>query len=367
MYVKDFNYYDNSLFVEIFFSMIEFIKNKNSKINIEICLDKVSNVKFKKDSSMFSKCGQFLMFLYIFKIDNLSSENIYYSNGKFFLSLSSKHFNQYFMTNTGCEDIANDIINCSTYKKDCIPKIESNTKFTNKKDFKDFENGFISTYKTFIHEKNNIIEFLTKYPLRNFSITLIKNIKLLNPRDLHMQLKFIKLRYLKKIESNYLLNKLSAIHNYNSEFISLSKKFLDFLTQNSIIGMKNNSLELTFIGYINNELRPVGINNIYISIYFSFIAKITQNKYYEKSALYSLMPVINSDNLNYNKEILKLIYLLNSYIHFEELDKFIHDNICLFEDISSDYKNSCMKNPEKFILMCVREKSFQILKSLFLV
>lgn len=367
IHADNFNAYDNNLLIDVFFSVIKFIKNKNSKINLDICINKNSNITLKKDCDMFFKCGQFLMFIYAFKINKLLSEDINYNNGQFFIKLSNINFNQTILNKTSCEDIAKDIINNSTYKKDCMPNAISNIKFKNNNDFKEFEKGFILTYKTFINEKNNLVKFLENSPVTDFSLSLIKNIKILNPKDLDMQLKFIRLRYLNKIESNPLLNDLVYFKQSNDEFINLSKEFLDILTQNSIIGIHNNSMEFMFIGYINGELKPTGINNIYISIYFSYIAKVTENKYYETSALYSLIPVLHSDSSDYNTEILELMYLLNNYICFKELEEFINNNIYLFKDISKSYKKSCITNCENLILKSVQEKSLYMLKSVFIV
>lgn len=353
--------------------MTEFITDRNEQLNLTVLEEWININDFKKDDEIFFKSGQLLMFLYVFSVINLPKENIKYLDGTFFLKLSKDNFCNQLCIKADSKSIAYDIINKSIYTKFCFQNnfnIESSLMYKNLNDFK---RGFKICYETFLSEKINIMRFLENKGLENICLNFIRNLKMLTPRDLKIQLHFINIKARKAFVPNSMIEKVLLIKNDKAEFISLSTKLLDLVNENSLIGINNDGkLETTWIKCIDEKLCPIGIESIYIAAYFSYISKATNNSYYSQSAKSSLMPLFHlceSDykNIMNDNKILSSIYLLNEYIDCSELSNFVEYNPKLFMTISNSYKKDCILNADNLIFQCIIDNSLDVLKSIILV
>ena len=162
------------------------------------------------------------------------------------------------------------------------------------------------------------------------------------------------------------------LSNDKDKFISLSTKLLDIVNENSLIGInKKGEIETTWIKYIDEKLCPIGIESIYIAIYFSYIGKVTNNSYYSQSAKSSLIPLLHLSESDYknimnNNKILNSIYLLNEYMSCSELSNFFEFNPELLMIIPHSYKKACISKTDNLIFQCIIDNSMDVLKSVIL-
>ncbi len=353
--------------------LVNFINNRIYRFNLEVSIVNNKDIVSKFNSDIFFKSGQLLMFFYIVNINNKSRGNIKYNNSKFYIYLPLNSTSKDYMNNTTSEDIINDLIEKSTYNEEFLP-IELGSII--EEDLMEIENGFELMYKIFINEKMNLINYLNEYNIEDNYSNLIKDIKLLNPHDLEIQLKLIRLKFENKLIKNELIEKLINCRENHDDFIEHSKMVLDLLIKNAIIALDNNKMQLMWMGYINKKLEPIKYRNIYLAILFSYIGKKTSEKYYLQIAKQSINPLlIVSKDLkgNYKSmldneyyEVLKLLYLLNNYIEFRELNIFIEENKDLFDLIRLEDKIKCNYDTENLILESVYNKSLDLLSLLIL-
>lgn len=352
--------------------LIDFINNR-CNLTLEVSFINSRDFESEFDCDIFFKAGQLLMFLYVLNIKNVSRENIKYRNNKFYIYMPINNSNEINIKKITAENIIINLIDKSTYNQEFLPEYLENI---NKENLFQIERGFELTYKLFIDEKINLINFLNKYVIKNSYINLIENIQLLNPHDLNIQLKFIRLKFQRELITIKSLKKLISQKNNHANFIESSRNVLDILIKNSIISLDENGIELMWIGYTNNKLEPTRYKNIYIAILLSYIGKTMSEKYYLQAAKQSLNPLLMDlvdSTIDYKKicgneyyDVLKLLFLLNNYIEFEELDNFIEKNPSLFNLISLEDKLKCNSETETFILEYIYNKSLDLLNSLIL-
>ncbi|MGN0145490.1 MAG: hypothetical protein ACI398_10930 [Clostridium sp.] len=372
MYINN-NKNSNSFLIDMFFLVVKFITDRNKHLNLTVCTSKNIENTQKYDDEAFFKAGQFLMFLYVFSVDNLYKKNINYLDGTFFVKLSDENFNLVSSIKTKSESIANHIINRSVYTKQLLPHNCSIRDLSNNKNLSNFQRGFKICYETFLNEKIDLIKLLKNDGLINIYFNLIKNIRLLSPHDLKIQLEFINIQVKKSLTKNSIVEKIIRIKDDKNTFINLSLKLLDLVTENSIIGINDSgAIELTWIKYSNNKLGSIGTDSIYIAIYFAYIGKVTNNSYYSQSAKQSLTPLFNMSISDYKQttnldKILKSMYLLNNYINYSELNDFIYNNQDLFMMVSASYKKECNLKTDELIFQCIMDNSMDVLNSIILV
>ncbi|MBW9173998.1 hypothetical protein [Clostridium estertheticum] len=357
----------NDLILNTLLLLKEFINN-NCKLNLKVSVTSTKGIVSKVDNNMFYEAGKLLMLFFIVNVNNLQRKNIKYAKETFYIINSPvNNIAENYIKNPTSENIITDIIYKSTYNKEVLPiEITSVTS----ENLNELKKGFELVYKTIINEKTNLINFLQKCEFRKNYLTLIKDIKLLSPHDLKVQLQFIELKYSKNLIKNELLEKVICCKNNYDEFISASNEFLDLLIENATIGFGENGLELMWIGYIDERLEAIKYKNIYIAIFFAYIGKVTANKYYlqtTKHCVNSLLTNVNDDEkLLYNDEyyeMLKLLYLLNNSMEldYKALDKVIEKNTKLFDliDFKSEIKYS--SNKDEIMLEFICNKSLDIL------
>ncbi|MBU3093845.1 hypothetical protein KPL35_17585 [Clostridium sp. CF011] len=326
--------------------------NNNCKLDLKVSFTNTKEIVSKVDNNMFYEAGKLLMVFFIVNINNLQRKNIKYDKETFYIINSSVNkIAENHIKKPTSENIIADIILKSTYNKEVLPiEVASVTR----ENLDELKKGFELVYKTIINEKINLINFLENCEPKNIHSNLIKDIKLLSPHDLKVQLQFIELKYSKKLIENELLEKVICCKNNYNEFISASTELLDLLIENATIGFGENGLELMWIGYIDERLEAIKYKNIYIAIFLAYIGKITANKYYlqaTKQSVNSLLTYVNDDEekLIYNDEyyeMLKLLYLLNDSMElgYIELNKAIQKNTKLFasttfqKEVSHFYK-----------------------------
>ena len=208
--------------------------------------------------------------------------------------------------------------------------------------------------------------------LENMCFNFIRNLKMLTPHDLKIQLYFINIKAGKSFVPNNMIEKVLSAKNDKDKFISLSTKLLDIVNENSLIGInKKGEIETTWIKYIDEKLCPIGIESIYIAIYFSYIGKVTNNSYYSQSAKSSLIPLLHLSESDYknimnNNKILNSIYLLNEYMSCSELSNFFEFNPELLMIIPHSYKKACISKTDNLIFQCIIDNSMDVLKSVIL-
>ncbi|PRR79657.1 hypothetical protein [Clostridium vincentii] len=365
----------NNLLLDTLFLLRDFINN-NCKLNLKVSVSNTKEIVSKVDNNMFFKAGQLLMFFFITNVNNLRRENIKYDKETFYIINSPVNkIDENYIKSPTSENIIVDMIYKSTYNKEVLPiEVES----ISRENLHELKRGFELTYKTMINEKINLINFLQKCELKNSYLNLIKDIKLLNPHELNVQLQFIELRYSKNLIKNELLEKVISCKDNYDEFISASSELLDLFIKNAIIGFGENGLELMWIGYIDESLEAIKYRNIYIAIFFEYIGEVTSNKYYLQATKHSVNPLLTYiNNLNddeklvYNEEyyeMLKLLYLLNDSIelNYIELDKVIQKNTKTFSSMALREKIRYSSNTDKIILEFIQNKSLDVLHSVIL-
>jgi len=367
----------NNLLLNTFLMLIDFINSKNIKLNLKVSVDYNRSLISEVNSQMFFKFGQLLMFFYITNINGKDKPIIRYKKGIFYAEIYEDYSDESYVNSITAENIIYKLIDKSTYnKKFFIEGLDYADKIDDKS-LLDIQSGFELTYKTFIDEKTNIINFLNECGPKNIYLNLIKDIKLLNYHDLGIQLTLIKLKFQRELPKNKLVENITyGKYNYD-KFIENSKSLLDMLTKNSIISFYNNKVELMWFGYINEELKPIKYLNIYLAIYFAYIAENTEEKYYLQSAKNALNPLLDEiRNINdKHKEVLgndyycflEGLYLLSHYIEYDGLNKILEKNIRFFSNINLEDKLKTDFDIENLILEFIYHNSLNLINSLILI
>lgn len=346
--------------------------NNNCKLDLKVSVTNTKEIVSKVDNNMFYEAGKLLMVFFIVNINNLQRKNIKYAKETLYIidSPVNKIAENYIKKPTS-ENIIADIILKSTYNKEVLPiEVASVTR----ENLDELKKGFELVYKTIINEKINLMNFLEECGPKNIHSNLIKDIKLLSPHDLKVQLQFIELKYSKNLIQNELLGKVICCKDNYDEFISASTEFLDLLIENATIGFGENGLELMWIGYIDERLEAIEYKNIYIAIFFEYIGKVTGNKYYLQATKHSINPLLSYiNNLNddeekliYNDEyyeMLKLLYLLNDSMKLDyiELNKAIQKNTKLFASMDLKDGINYNSNKDEIMLEFIFNKSLELL------
>lgn len=333
MYIKS-----NNNFEELISLLLKFLNNNNSSLNILFNTD--NNISTKKDDNIYFFSGQLLMLLYICNVNNFDNKNIKYFSNTFYIStINYNYLPQTNIQNSTSESIIDDILYKSVFYKDYLP---NGIKPLYDENLIDLENGFKLIYTILMKKKLEIIKLIESINLNINTSFLIQNLLLINPHDLELQLQFIKIKYNKVIYINDSLKNLKYESKNMDNFIDNSCLYLNLLIKNSIIGSGKYGLELMWIEYLNNTLYPTRIDNINFSLLSAFVGKKLNSKYYLEATKNSINPLlsyidsfiennlINDDIL----EVFKLLYLLNQYIDFSNLNNFINTN----------FKNKYFKN-----------------------
>lgn len=366
----------SNFLLNTFLLLIDFINSKNVKLNLNVVVDYNKNLISETNTNEFFKLGQLLMFFYVTNTNGKHTSTIGYKQGRLYAEISETDGNESYIDGITSENIIYKLVDKSTYNKKLFLEDLNFNYPINNKNLLDIQSGFKLTYKTFIKEKISLINFLNECESKNIYFNLIKDIQLLNYHDLKIQINLIKLKFRGKMQKNKLLKEvISSKHNYN-EFIKNSKNLLELLIKNGIISFYNNKVELMWLGYIDNEPKPIKYMNIYIATYFSYIAQNTQEKHYLQSAKNTLNPLIdNISNLNTNymdslgndyEKILKLLYLLSNYIEYDELNKAIEKNKELFSNIKLVDKLKSKIDVDNLILESIYNDSLNLLNLLIL-
>lgn len=359
--------FNNDKLMDIFFLIIKFIISKNASLNLSVSLYD-GNYEYEEDSDIFFKAGQLIMFLYIFSINGLSKKDINYKNGTFQLNLKNENFTQKFCLNTDSNSIAYDIIRNSVFTKECFPSGLDTESIRITENFNSFIGGFQMCYQTFLDEKINLIDFLNNMDLNTICFNLIKNIKILTPQDCRKQIHFLEIKNNMFKTNDNDISTLVLVKDDYSSFLDKSVEILDNVIQNSIIGINSSGdMEISWIRHLNTDLFPLGKDNIYLALYFSYISKLTSNSYYYQSAKSSVMPLLKMNSLALDEDIVKAMYLLNSYMDFNELKTFINENNDIFKNLPESYKNKCALECHNLIFSCIMRNSLNVINSLVLV
>lgn len=366
----------SNFLLNTFLLLIDFINSKNLKLNLNVVVDYNKNLIFEDNQNIFFEFGQLFMFFYITNTNVKDMSITRYTEGRLYVEISETDSNESYFNGITAENIIYKLIDKSTYNKKLFLEGLDFTDKIDDKSLLDIQYGFELTYKTFIKEKIHLINVLNECEPNDIYFNLIKDIKLLNYHDLEMQLNFIKLKFQGELPKNKLVEKVISVkHNYN-KFIENSKNLLYTLTMNGILSFYNNKVELMWIGYIDCELKPIKYMNIYIATYFAYIAKNTEKKYYLQSAKNSLNPlladIVNIDDNckdalgNNRHHMLELLYLLNHYIEFDELNRIINKNIELFSNVKLGHKSKNDLDIENIILKSIYDDTLNLLKLLVL-
>lgn len=297
-----------------------YLKNIKGMVHIELVNKKVSS---KLDNNIYFSLGYLIMYLYIAQIRNCSRDCIKYINKTIYIT-NKKECKNGLIDSATSEKIINNLIEKSVYNIEFLP--EEVISISREEVF-EIINGFREAYNLVIKEKCNLIDYIYSIDKDKEYVELINFIKLLNPRDLEMQIKFIMLK-----------------HNFNKKkkksFDYNNFKKIDNCISSGVIGVSDIGLELMWIEYYRGELQPTKYRNIYIAILFAYISKKTNNSYYLKSAQYTVNPIItylkeNRELENINEyELISSMYLLNEYIEYEVLDNFIKENSHKFNNFN---------------------------------
>lgn len=358
------------------FSYISNVINGNSSMNNKnpVVLYKPCE-NFKYDSMLFFKAGQLLFLLYIFNINNLKRKEISYNDCTFYiLDLFNKEFFIDDLTSFDCESIAYNFIKNSVYRINFLP-IKVTT--VNDDRLLELKNGFTFSYNVLLNEKITILNTLENSDNKLIFTNLIRNLKLLNPNDLNKQLKIITIRYKNKyIQEDFQKLSCDALLSYD-EFIRLQSNFTPNLIQNAIIGVNDNDFSLTWVGFIDNTLIPLGYRNIYIALFLGYLSVVLNNTHYFQCCIQAINTSIKNFDINKNNllqsnkkaelsKILKSFHLLSQLISYEKLTAFILDNKNLIDYFKIKSININIKT-DNFINNYLKPLIFPILKSLLLI
>lgn len=359
--------FNNDKLIDIFFLIIKFIISRNTSLNLSVSLYD-GNYEYEEDADIFFKAGQLMMFLYIFSINGLSQKDINYKNGTFQLNLKPENFTQKFCMNTDCSSIAWDIIRNSVFTKECFPLGLDAESIRITENFNSFIGGFQICYQAFLDEKIKLIDFLNNKNLDTECFNVIKNIKILTPKDCEKQIRFLEIKNKMLKTNDKDISTLALVKDDYSSFLNKSMETLDNVIENSIIGINSSGdMETAWIRYLNTDLCPLGKDNIYLTVYFSYISKLTSSSYYYESARSSVIPLLKMNSLQLDEDIIKTMYLLNSYMNFNELKTFVNENNHMFKNLPQSYKNKCALECHDLIFSCIMRNSLDVINSLVLV
>lgn len=354
----------------IFLHLLKLVNDKNNRLNLQVKFNDTTSNSSDLNDNIFFQAGQLLMFFYIFNIQNLKRNNIKYFNNTFYINdLLFSQIDEIHTNHITSEDIINYMIENSIFTKEVLPL---NILDINDVNLNILKEGFKLTYETLIDEKINILHFLNNNLPKNQYPYLFNTLKILSPHDLSIQLEFINLKYRKCISKNKILIDLLNTSNDYFTFIQTATKYLDIFTQNAFIGSGDYGIELMWIGFINNRLQPIKEKNIYISLLFAYIGKLTDNTYYIQTAKHAIHPLLkyldfkNKLSKEDANELIHLLYLLNFYIHFDTLNKFITDNNNLFDSISPNTKLKYSSSPDEVILNYIYTNLVELLPHLII-
>lgn len=341
---------ENILF-KAFVDIINYLNETKSSLDKKLLIKNKFKNEFIYDNFIFFNLGQLLSIFYLFNINNLIRKDITYSNGTFFIK---DLFNKKTIVNTmdsDCMLIAQNIIDKSIYNKEFLP---DQIKINNYYEYNDIKSGFVETYTNLLNNKIYLTKLLQNYNNENLLIDIIDNLRSLNYNDLNRQIKLLDIKF-KNDYSNFDSKKEEFIYSeINSKnFIDLGCYIADDLIENSIIGIHNNDIEITWIGYIDNNIQPLFYRNIYVSLFLSYLYQNTDKKYYLQASIQALKPALRYLN-NYNKKdehylnILKSLYTLNSMLDITTLKNFINLNSRLLKKYN--ISSSSPKNIDKYLL-----------------
>lgn len=357
----------------VFKYILNFLNEKNLFKDKNLLLSYKFYEKYKYDDLLFFKSGQLLFLFYIFNINYLERNKIKYNNNIFYvLDLFNSEYLIEDLSIYDCESIAWDFINHSAYNINFLP-VEV-TYITNNQ-ILEIQSGFRLAYDILLKEKIDILNTLESSENTIFFTNLIKNLKLLNQNDLDKQLKFINIRY--KNQYN-LENPLSNDYLEYHEFIKSQKKFTPNLIQNAIIGIDNGDFAVTWMGFIENKVIPLGYRNIYIALYLGYLSNNIDNKHYLQSCIQAVNTSIKDFNLNKKKllkpskkielsKILYVFYILNKLISYERLNSFILENKSLFTSYILEDPTIQNFESKKFIDDYLRPMVLPLMNRLFII
>lgn len=337
---------ENILF-KSFIDIIDYLNKTKFSLDKKLIVKNTFKNEFIYDNFIFFNLGQLLSLFYLFNINTLNRKNITYVNRTFFIK---DLFNKKDIINTidsDCMFIAQNIIDKSVYNIEFLP---SELKINNNYEYNYIKSGFIETYTALLNNKIYLTKLLQNYNNEELFTNTINNLRSLNYNDLNKQIKLLDIK-LKNNYSNYNSKKEEFVcSKINSrDFIDLGCHIADDLIENSIIGIHNNDIEITWIGYIDENIQPLFYKNIYISLFLSYLYQNTDKKYYLQASIQSLNPALRY--LNYNEKdenhlsILNSLYTLNSILDIPALNNFINLNSSLLKkyNINSSHKNNMNK------------------------
>lgn len=345
--------------IKILLLVLEYIKSKNKQIKLSIKSSSNEDIEGFINEDIFFEFGQLLMLFYVFNLDNICKKNIKYSNNTFYINekvIEVKIRNELLSSS---EDIVNFIIDKSVYKK--ILTL-GELKYVNKEHLKDIQDGFKTAYDILIDMKFQLINYIKSFKCDLSDV--IENINFLNPNDLELQIKLIEI----SLSNYYSPNKVNDSKRFIEDNISYASEVLDKYIDKAIYGIGSYGIELMWIGKFDKTIKPtIGIN-IYVSVLLAYIGEVKEDRYYIQAAKYSINPLLkyldkkkkNISEVKENKEfidLLTLLYLLNSYIDFSELDKFIKENLELFSLVRSKDKTKYDLKIEENILEDIKYKA----------
>ena len=297
---------------KIFNKIINIINEKNS-ISNSLNLCELKNTHLHYNDKFFYSSGQILFLFYIFNINCLYGKNI----------------ENLILQDTRSDSIAKNYIANSIYTINYLPKEIDNI---NDSQLTLIKKGFSVAYNSILSEKTTVIEFIENNDTLENNLKLITNVRALNYNDLNIQLQLIDIRY-KNIYVNILFQDLQNLKDLNiDKIIDLCCPYAEILIQNSLLGIYNNSMERTWIGFINKEIKPIGYYNIYISLFLSYLGKISSKDYYINVAKEAIKPAIRdiSYNISYIKDINNInatFYIVNNIIKSKYLNDYINSNM----------------------------------------
>lgn len=343
---------DLSLYISI---LLNYLKDNNSSIEIN-CIDNNSFYDIF-DENLFYLSGQLLAILYALNIDK---NDISYSENTFNISnISIKNYFTICNYEPTSENLITSMINSSVFFKNYLPL---NINVISEKNLIDLESGFKFSYNIFTNNKLDILTSLNPLNIDNHIST--NTLSMLNNNDMLRQLKFLRIKYGKYTSKNKLLLAMKNKINIMDKFIKSSCLFLDLAIESSILGFGKYGLQRMWIEYNNNVIQPTKLNNIYFALIFAFISKNTNKNIYLEVCKNSISPLLSYIDLSIqNKKIdseiissINILYILNLYINFSELNDFLNNNI-LTKNIC---KKSTSSNVENKVFNYIVENGFNV-------
>ncbi len=301
----------------LFNEVVQWINEKNEDLQLHIIPDNVVNIEIELSNSknyteeseknFYFRSGELLALLYILNIKNIKAEHIL-ASGEYPIITSkiefeTNVFNQLF----SASEVANYIINNSTYNINFLPydkidKAAENLKYIKK--------GFSLIYNISVKYKYDLMALLKTLIPNDIKLNLIAGkIQNLSFNDMKSQLFFIDKRFSKNNDYKLSIKFSKDKTNKNIEkekLLSIVCKIGDYIIEKSIIGFKDSTLERTWIdeckkGIIKSMDNSLFCGNSGVALFLAYLGEVTDKNYFifaSHEALYPVLRAIEQEGLD---------------------------------------------------------------------